>query len=56
MITLDTNDTNMELKEIFSKINRIPNLVINVNPKVIKEGVGSISTILANFSKEPTTL
>ena len=46
----------MELKEIFSNINKIPNLVINVNSKVIKEVVGSISTILTNFSKVPTTL
>ena len=55
-MTYDTNDTNRELKEIFSNINKIPNLVTNVNPKVIKEGVGHISTILANFFKEPTTL
>ena len=46
----------MELNEIFSNINKIPNLVINVKPKVIKEGVEQISTILANFSKVLTTL
>ena len=47
---------NREIKEIFSNMNKIPNLVTNMNPKVIKVGVGHISTILANFSKEPTTL
>ena len=37
-------------------MNKIPNLVKNVIDNVIKEGVGNISTILADFSKEPTTL
>ena len=46
----------MELKEIISNINKIPNLVIDMNRKVIKKGVEHISTILANFSEVPTTL
>ena len=41
---------------MISNISEIPNFVINVKPKVIKEGVEQISTILANFSKVLTTL
>ena len=39
MITLDINDTNMEFKQIITIINEIPNDVININSKVIKQGV-----------------
>ena len=39
MITLDINDTNMEFKQIITIINKIPNDVININSKVIKQGV-----------------
>ena len=39
MITLDINDTNMEFKQIITIINKIPNDLININSKVIKQGV-----------------
>ena len=39
MITLDINYANMEFKQIITIINEIPNDVININYKVIKQGV-----------------
>ena len=39
MLTLDINDTNIELKQIITIINKIPDDVTNINSKVIKQGV-----------------
>ena len=46
---------NRQLKRIFPNINKFPNLLTNVIEKVIKESVTNNSTILADFSKEPTS-